>query len=97
MLINISSIFLDSLLAFGSLFGSSEGQSVILPSPDRDFVKMSIQRSPIVRSSKGRLATSLESLDQRLNVQILARCIGSALNLGAPLRVEVHYTSKVQQ
>ncbi|MGY2978193.1 hypothetical protein ACVWY9_001229 [Thermostichus sp. OS-CIW-31] len=58
---------------------------------------MSVQRSPVVGPSKSRLATSLESLDQRLNVQILARCIGSALNLGAPLRVEVHYTSKVQQ
>lgn len=57
---------------------------------------MSVQRPPVVGPSKSRLATSLESTDQRLNVQILARCIGSALNLGAPLRVEVHYTSQAR-
>ena len=58
---------------------------------------MSVQRSPIVGSSKIHSVKSLESTEQRPNIQILARCIGAALNLGAPLRVEVHYAPQAHR
>jgi len=53
--------------------------------------KMNVQYSSIVSPSKPSTGI-LESTEQRLNIQILARCIGTALNLGSPLKVAVHYT-----
>jgi hypothetical protein len=38
----------------------------------------------------------LESAEQKQNIQILARCISTALNLGSPLRVAIHYTSQAE-
>ncbi len=38
----------------------------------------------------------LESTEQKQNIQILARCIGAALNLGSPLRVAIHYTPQAE-
>ncbi len=37
------------------------------------------------------IAGILESLEQRQNIQILARCIGTALNLGSPLKITVRF------
>ncbi|MEN9222028.1 MAG: hypothetical protein Q6M04_06285 [Thermostichus sp. BF3_bins_97] len=39
----------------------------------------------------------LEPADRQLNIQILARCIGTALNLGSPLKIEVHYVPQARQ
>lgn len=39
----------------------------------------------------------IEPVDHRLDIQILARCIGTALNLGSPLKIGVYYVSKASR
>ncbi len=58
---------------------------------------MNVQPSSITNLDKKHSVTNLESVDRQLNIQILARCIGTALNLGSPLKIEVHYTPQTSR
>ncbi len=52
---------------------------------------MNVKTSSIANLDRKHSAINPEPVDRQLNIQILARCIGTALNLGSPLKIEVHY------
>lgn len=52
---------------------------------------MSAQPLPLTDADKKYLESADRQLSLQLEIQILARCIGAALSLGSPLKIEVHY------